>query len=179
MHALMIPQAAPTPSDGGHLIICTSFYHDFFFFFLDFRFFPLMNGSVILTSAAPPISPFAPLFGERGCGGAQAGAFACCACARDSEDVSPSPEAYGGEKMGRGHPHFPGGAGDLTSAFCPGGEGVLGMLWPRVPLADLPASGPREQGTLLCLPPALGPSPGFLCAGAGTVGGCRPTDSGT
>lgn len=48
----------------GHPIICTSFYHDFFFW--SFAFFPLMNGSVILTSIAPPISPCAPSSGERG-----------------------------------------------------------------------------------------------------------------
>lgn len=141
LHALMIPQLRPPPLTGG----TSSFAHRFimiFFFFLDFRFFPLMNGSVILTSATPPISLFAPLFGERGCRGAQADVFACCRVWFGGHP----PRHTVGRRRRVGHPHFPGGAGNLARASCPGHEGVLGMTWPHILLLTHQPASPEETG---------------------------------
>lgn len=103
-------------------------------------FFPLMNGSVILIPAAPPIFPFAPLSGERGCRGAQAHAFACCCVWFGGRLPHPAPLPPGctvGRKSGRKEKHLPTSSRSWEPGpcvLCPGCEGGLGdALAPCLP----------------------------------------------
>ena len=79
-----------------------------------------------------------------------------------------------GDASGRKEEHPPASQEEQEPGpcvLCPGCEGVLGMLWPRVSFADPPASFPGEEESLLCLSPTSSPSSGLLCAGEGAVGG--------
>lgn len=146
------------PSGLGALIICTSFYHGFFVFcfFWIFAFFSLMNGSVILTSTAPP-SPTLRL-----CLGSRDGA---------SGGLGPMPPPVGClDAVGLG-----GSGGRRCRRQAVQGEAEAGRgpalsrrSWAQVLHPALsPAHVPQKKGSPLHLAPCLGPSSWLLSVGLG------------
>ena len=145
-------------------------------------FFPLMNGSVILTPAAPPISPFAPSSGERGCGGAQAHPFACCCvwfggCLPHPAPLPPRRTVRG--TSGRKEKHPPASQEELgTGSPASSAQVVRGSWGCSGPVSTLPTHQPASPGKrgvfCACLPPPA-PAQGSSVLERGMWGG-QPWD---
>lgn len=167
----MIPQAAPTHpliGAGSTSSFAHRFYHDFSFFFWIFAFFSFNEWICDFDSSCASHLPLCTFVWGAGLQRGAGPRLCLLLCVVWRPPPPPRPTSRGGK---RSTFPLPVGAGNLVPASSAQVvRGVLGMLWPRVSLADPPASFPGEEGNLLCLSPTSSPSSGLLCAGEGDVG---------
>ena len=123
-------------------------------------FFPLTNGSVILTPAAPPISPLYLCLGSGAAEGRRPTPLPAAVCGLEAASPTPPhcPQAYseGDVREERETPsRFPGGAGNLAPASS--AQVVRGSWGCSGPMSTLPTHQPASPGKrgvfCACLPP--------------------------